>query len=290
MFQNLLRRPYYLEDDDKKNWRKVLLISGFVFFFLYVFQPFQIDEYLGNTFLLVLGYAGVTFVVTALFVVILPKIFTDFFSTEKWTTQKEILQILSMVLVIGLINALYSAQFGIIGSFYTGLLYFEFYTFSVAVIPVVFLVLFTEKKDATKHDHLSEEIMQRGIVHQDQTISASPLIQLTAQNGKDKVALHPQHILYLKSDANYVEIFHSADDEKIEKELLRNTLSEMENQLKDQGRFFRCHKSYIINLAQVERISGNAQGLKIHLPRQEEVIPVSRKNNAILKKLLAVEK
>ena len=127
MVNNLLQRPYHLEEDTQKNWNKILLISAFVFFFLFVFQPFQIDEYLGNTFLLVLGYAAVTFLVTTFFILLLPKIFPKWFNAEQWNTANEIIHILSLILAIGLGNAFYSAQFNIISSFQAGLLYFELY-------------------------------------------------------------------------------------------------------------------------------------------------------------------
>ena len=287
MASNLLQKPYYLEEDTKKNWIKIFFLSAFVFFFLFVFRPFQINEYLGNTFLLVLGYSIVTFATTVLFILLLPKIFPRWFNPEEWTTAKEIIHILSLIFVIGLGNALYSAQAQIISSFQAGLLYFELYTFAVAVIPVVFIVLFTEKKDAMRHDLLSEEIMQRGILHKEEEVPQPMRFRLQAQNGKDSIEVNPEHILYVKSDANYVEVF-SHIEQAIQKQLLRNTLTVVENQLQAQGRFFRCHKSYIINLEQVERVSGNAQGLKVHLAQLEEVVPVSRKNNGILKELLAV--
>ncbi|MEM0995029.1 MAG: LytTR family DNA-binding domain-containing protein [Bacteroidota bacterium] len=286
MIHNLLDRPFYLEEDNRKNWIKVLSISAFVFFFLYVFQPFQIDEYLGNTFLLVLGYAVVTFVVTTLFVLILPRIFTTWYNPEKWTTAKEIINILGLIFVIGIGNAIYSVQFNIAGSFRTGLVYFELYTFAVAVIPVVFLVLFSEKKDANVHYQLSDEIMQKGIAHHEAQVPATNLFRLSAQNGKDILELDPQQIQYVKSDANYVEVIYQQGAD-FKRELLRNTLSNIESQLSEQGRFFRCHKSYIVNLEQVERVSGNAQGLKIHLLDLDTIVPVSRKNNAVLKGLLA---
>jgi DNA-binding LytR/AlgR family response regulator len=47
--------------------------------------------------------------------------------------------------------------------------------------------------------------------------------------------------------------------------------------------FYRCHKSYVINLDQVNHISGNAQGYKFHLKSAEDLIPVSRSNNEFVK-------
>ena len=57
---------------------------------------------------------------------------------------------------------------------------------------------------------------------------------------------------------------------------------------KDFPQFFRCHKSYLVNLHQVKHISGNAQGHKLHLFYGDELIPVSRKNNSIIKEKLEI--
>ena len=58
--------------------------------------------------------------------------------------------------------------------------------------------------------------------------------------------------------------------------LLRSTLKKMEEQLANHPAFFRCHRMYLVNLKLVNTVSGNAQGLKLHLSSLEEPIPVSR--------------
>ena len=38
----------------------------------------------------------------------------------------------------------------------------------------------------------------------------------------------------------------------------------------------RCHKSYIVNLCNVEKLLGNAQGYKLVMSNMDKQIPVSR--------------
>ena len=60
----------------------------------------------------------------------------------------------------------------------------------------------------------------------------------------------------------------------------------MEKQLAACPGFFRCHRMYLVNLAHVHWVSGNAQGLKLHLTDLEEAVPVSRSlTNTIKEKL-----
>ena len=63
----------------------------------------------------------------------------------------------------------------------------------------------------------------------------------------------------------------------------RIQLSEFETQLKEASSLVRCHRSYMVNLKKVKNVSGNAQGLKLELINQSEIIPVSRKYIPIVK-------
>jgi DNA-binding LytR/AlgR family response regulator len=44
----------------------------------------------------------------------------------------------------------------------------------------------------------------------------------------------------------------------------------------------RCHRSYVVSRAAIERVSGNAQGYKLHLAAGQVVVPVARKYNDLL--------
>jgi DNA-binding LytR/AlgR family response regulator len=55
--------------------------------------------------------------------------------------------------------------------------------------------------------------------------------------------------------------------------------------LQGKQNIYRCHKSYLVNLAKVNHVSGNAQGYKLHLKDVEDQIPVSRKLNEEIKEI-----
>ena len=66
-----------------------------------------------------------------------------------------------------------------------------------------------------------------------------------------------------------------------EKPLLRSSLSRLEKQI-DQPHIVRCHRSYVVNINRVERVTGNAQGYKLHLFAGQFLIPVARQYNESL--------
>jgi len=65
-------------------------------------------------------------------------------------------------------------------------------------------------------------------------------------------------------------------DDKVGHKLLRSTIKQMEEQLKDHQSFIRCHRAYIVNMNQITNIEGNAQGYKLRLRKTDKDIPVSR--------------
>ena len=56
-----------------------------------------------------------------------------------------------------------------------------------------------------------------------------------------------------------------------------------EIQVKESSSLKRCHRSHLVNLKKVKNISGNAQGLKLELINQSEMVPVSRNYIPIIK-------
>jgi DNA-binding LytR/AlgR family response regulator len=78
------------------------------------------------------------------------------------------------------------------------------------------------------------------------------------------VKLKLQDIIYLEADANYTQV-HTKD----KKFVIRSTLKELEGKL-DTNRFVRVHKSFLINLEEIEGI----QAESVHIAGKE--IPISR--------------
>jgi two-component system LytT family response regulator len=73
------------------------------------------------------------------------------------------------------------------------------------------------------------------------------------ESGADKIAVPDSHsikflklddILYFKADNTYTEIFFT-DNNKL---VISRTLKNIEDTLSGSAQFFRCHKSYIVNL------------------------------------------
>ena len=58
--------------------------------------------------------------------------------------------------------------------------------------------------------------------------------------------------------------------------MIRSSMKNTEMQLSNNRKIIRCHKSFIANLNLVNKISGNAQGLKLLFDNYNISVPVSR--------------
>jgi DNA-binding LytR/AlgR family response regulator len=106
----------------------------------------------------------------------------------------------------------------------------------------------------------------------------APTLTFTAENGKDTLTIATAAVLYLEAADNYCTVVH--DGAAVAgRTLLRASLSRLATQASTQGatRLVRVHRSYLVNLARVTRVSGNAQGYRLHLPIPDsDPVPVGR--------------
>jgi hypothetical protein len=100
-------------------------------------------------------------------------------------------------------------------------------------------------------------------------------IVIIARNNKDAYQFETDDFLFLSAEENYVAIHYRK--EKIERMLIRNTISAVADQLKSHyPLFFRCHRRYLVHIRKIRSVTGNAQGFTLVLDQVPEAIPVSR--------------
>jgi len=95
---------------------------------------------------------------------------------------------------------------------------------------------------------------------------------------KDKmIKLEIEQILYIEADRNYSHIFT-----KEKKYVLTTTLKKLETKLPDSD-FFRIHRSYIINLRQIDEVA------ETHLVIATKALPISKTlRSALMKRLQTI--
>ncbi|MDH3709406.1 MAG: LytTR family transcriptional regulator [Cyclobacteriaceae bacterium] len=106
------------------------------------------------------------------------------------------------------------------------------------------------------------------------TDSADDLIWLEPSHGSERLAVLPQHLLYLEAQDNYVAIFYLRD-QRVLKLLMRTTLKRMEQQLQDHN-IKRCHRSFLVNMDQINEVKVHQQQVRLRLHSSDVWLPVSK--------------
>ena len=281
--------------------RMAAVIGLFVALFLLIFQPFGMREASegATKYLAISGYGLVTFGCISLVSVVFSGLFPNWFKAENWTVGREIQITLLNFLLIGFCNTLYTFLIFRQPFSLSYLLYFEGITLAVGILPVSLIVLFRHNRLLTKNLQLAREmnseLKQHAPTATPQPVSLpvsetpgiydTPVLTFTSENGTEQISITSPDFLFAVAADNYVEL-HYLENGIPKKNLIRNTLTRLEEAVKQESKIVRCHRAYLVNLTQVRNFSGNAQGLKLELNGTSELIPVSRKMVPEIKSLL----
>ena len=292
----LLNQPYPIEESVSRRAIKSVAISTFIGFFLLAFQPFGLDDWQTPVKTLkILGFGGVTLMAMLVHYFVLPALFPRYFSDERWTVGKEIVQTLVLVMVISVGNRLYLGWLInkplVLGSW----LWSIGVTSLIGLFPISGIILLNYITQLKKYSRSANELpVHNPLPASDEkgtgSHPADTVVTLIADNEKDTLVFPAGNLLFIESSDNYCTVFYLKDGpnevNKIAKPLLRSSLSRLEKQINQphiaHKPVVRCHRSYVVNLDRAERITGNAQGYKLHLLGGQFQIPVARQYNETL--------
>ena len=114
-------------------------------------------------------------------------------------------------------------------------------------------------------------------------------------NTNEHVTLEISDLLYIEAVGNYVKVLAlqatrvracQLQDNDVHTHMLRATMKQMEDALEAYPMIVRCHRAFMVNLAQVEQISSNSRAMQLVMRHSHDTIPVSRSNVNKLKELL----
>lgn len=111
------------------------------------------------------------------------------------------------------------------------------------------------------------------------------LMEIVSQLKKEELKFYPRQFIYAESEGNYV-VFHLEVLEKTKTVMIRNSISNIEQQLSSIPFCFRTHRAFIVNVKKVTAKKGNSLGYRLKLSGINEEIPVSRQNTQKLDELI----
>jgi hypothetical protein len=264
--------------------RLFLSISIGVFLFILFFQPFPLIRFdFNNRLIFTGGFGAIVFLFMFIVLIALPWLFL------KKSPKNDIIHYPSSIngffifLLSSVAFAFYLRYVGGVG--------ITFFIMSkiifICLVPPVILRLYDVIADLKyQNEKLISE--KKTFLHQidecqENNLNAS--IEFVSETNTDNLSLQVAEIAFIKSADNYVEIAYYEQD-KLIKKLIRNTLKNIELQLKQYASFIRCHRTCIVNTHFIEKLNKSFNSYWIKISGYDEQIPVSRQYLLKLKESL----
>lgn len=287
----IFSQPYPFQNN-KKTALFICVSAGLIIFSIfYFFKPFGLENSTnGLSAKIGLLYGLVTFVVSITLTVLLPIMFPKVFEEKNWIVIKEITFLLFIVSCIAIANVIATNIFYKLSFSFAGLLNMLKYTFSFAVFPVLFSVLCKQqllvRKYKTEANNINEYRAKKEILPKENILFDEKAV-FVGDNASEKLEILASDFICAESEENYTT-FYYLQENNLKKILFRVSLKKLENQNLKIASFYRCHKSFYVNLNKVKQLSGNAQGYKLHCEYLPFLIPVSRSLNGIIKQKITL--
>ena len=273
-------QPVFQLNTKKDKWNLIIFVSVFVPLFLLIFQPFGVNNFdpthsISSVFLFsMMGFGLVQGVVLVIYeFVIVPLVFKSR-ALSSFTIR--------MATELVLLAASTFLYYNILGNFHD--LYFKIFLdfiFNVglmSIIPFAIIILYFNYRKSQKAYQLLEL--------QPKLALNEKYINLRSLNGKEQLTITLADLLFIEAQDNYVSV-HYLEKEIVKRQLLRATMKDVEANLNNDF-IIRCHRSFIVNINNVEKVTRDSHQMKLFLASLSESIPVSRSYIPILETLLDV--
>lgn len=270
MNKNLNQLTYLLKEDIGL----LISISLGVFLFILFFQPFPFESpELNSNLLFVGGLATIVFLVMVIVRVISPWLIRKYDHNDYQSIFSSFMGGLVMVILSSVAFAFYL--------YYIGNIEITFFIMLNVVLicfapPVALRLYDLIKRLKNENASLQEQqkIFQKQLLENEEE-DLNKIVELVSDNMTENLSLPVEDIAFIKSADNYVEIVYK-EVGHFKKKLLRNTLKNIELQLKPFHDFIRCHRICIVNKQHIEKLNKDYSNHWISIKNFNEQIPVSR--------------
>jgi hypothetical protein len=255
----------------KKELRGSVIFTLMCFVFTLIYRPLNTHEsiYFGYELTLIIYSVGV-FVAMFLTIPLIKKI-RYLSNDKKWTLPKELTAILillfsggvSTYLVAFIIEEPTATQRLNILTFLDSLSRFGL----IGIIP---FMIFSAK-------NIKEILVKRRDTENSNENIQSCTVNIKSALKNENLSINPENIIYIMADGNYVD-FYILNNQKIDKQTIRNSISNIHKQLSHLPYIIKTHRAYIVNVKMIKSKKGNSSGYKLKIDDSIDNIPVSRNN------------
>ena len=270
---DIFKKPYDLLEHKRFKFLLTFGSAIFVFVFLLIFKPFGLYK---------LSFSERIYSVALYFIIGLPIPVLHIYVLQgklikKFTVGITIIWLTWIFLLVSISNFFVNSFLFTNGYLsLINLIALIGVTLIESVIPITLIILL-HYSFVLKKRYLRACEMNKDLNKKNHSNSIKKII-ITAENPKNNLEIEMKSLIYIKSEDNYIDVYYFLKD-KTKHKLLRNSLTNLEKDLGKVNNIIRCHKSYMVNIDNVEEIKGNSIGYQLKLIHTKLLIPVSRKLN-----------
>lgn len=251
-----------------------LKISFGIFLFILFFQPFSLDgENFNNQLLLISGFSLMLYAI----IVIVRVLSSLIFEFNREINGDLIFPEYFNGIVIFILSV---TAFAFYGNYVAGIGFSFTVAFRIIIIclfPPLILSLNDNFRNLKKRneDLVDEKKNIQKQVEKFEEDILNKTIDFTTDTNNESLSLTVSEVVYIKSSDNYVEIVYK-DFDSFKKKLLRNTLKNIELQIRQYSNFIRCHRTCIVNVHFIEKLHRSAGNQWLTVKGYDIKLPVSR--------------
>ena len=254
----------------------IAVLSGlFIALFLLYFEPFNLHLNTDGNKVFHMSFFGcITTFVLLFFLYVFPLLLPNLFSDKNWKLGYQMILNMLIIIAIAVFNSIYSNYMNSIPFGWDSYWLILSRTSVLGILPIAFITF------SDYYLKVKSSLNSASNIIKNKKEFLKDLKEVTHQISTDlkseTFSFKENDFNYAIAVGNYIDMC-SLDENTLKKVTYRVTLSSFEIQVKESSNLIRCHRSYLVNLNKVKNISGNAQGLKLELINQSEIISVSRK-------------
>ena len=275
--KEIIHSPLYMAENP---WKKIPVTASIVTLCLFLSHPWGDLNCVTNLWISLLS-GVISALVEGVYYALLPRIFPKWFDAEQWTVGKQVASATGMLFTIAAVTyAFFVVCFHMPVSLRV-LSIFTLFFLLITPLPLIFALIWNRNLELQRNLRLANRMNERIMSQTSSDTAKEKMVSsekaLIFPNGRNAVfTVSPNHLLFISSEGNYVNIAFITEG-KYKEKLLRCTMKTVEEQTDTCTDIIRCHRSFFVNLSKVKMVTGNAQECLLHFNETRQSVPVSRR-------------
>ena len=279
--------PYPYLFHTKRNLVIACTLSVITFFINFNLTP---EDNISNTFFIskfqvCLIASIITFLSILFFTEAIPKLFFSSEIKDSWNSLNEFFFTLGILTSITIFqnSFLLLLKNDVIHTFFSNLTNTFIYVVLIGTIPILIIIWINYViilKENIKSVKAYNKQLERELKQKDKGL----VLYIETNNINETLILDLANFLFAKSEGNYVDIY-TKNINTVDIKPYRISIQKLLDEFSEYPFLFSTHRSYIINLKNIKKTSGNARNYKISFFSISHEVPVSRNKFKLFKEV-----